>query len=108
MKIKVSKEAAAELEEAAAWYEKEDAGLGARLIDAFAHAVQLLREPNPPTTPVSGHAAALGAKKLILHRFPFSLVVVESNETIAVVALAHHARRPGYWSERLQSSVIPR
>lgn len=51
MKVKVSKEAAAELE-----------------------------EPNPPLTPVLGNAASLGAKKLILHRFPLSLVIIYSQE----------------------------
>lgn len=45
--VEVSKEAVQELEESAAWYEKEDLGLGARLVDAFAHAVRLLEEPNP-------------------------------------------------------------
>ena len=100
MEVKVSKEAAAELEEAAAWYEQEEHGLGFRLIEAFEHAVQLLREPNPPLTPVLGNAAALGARKLVLHRFPFSLVVVRSKQTTIVVALAHHARKPGYWTGR--------
>jgi hypothetical protein len=52
MEVEVSREAAIELEEAAIWYEKEQAGLGMRLIDAFEHAVQLLREPNPPLTPI--------------------------------------------------------
>lgn len=35
MEIEISKEAATELEEAVAWYEQEEAGLGARLVDAF-------------------------------------------------------------------------
>ena len=100
MKIKVSKEAAAELEEAAAWYEEEEVGLGVRLTDAFAHAIQLLREPNPPLTPVLGNAASLGAKKLILHRFPFSLIVLQFRQMMIVIAFAHHAQKPGYWSER--------
>ena len=52
MIVKVSKEASIELEEAAIWYEKEQAGLGKGLIDAFEHAVQLLREPNPLLTPI--------------------------------------------------------
>ena len=72
MNVKVSKEAAVELEEAAAWYEHEETGLGSSLIDAFEHAIQLLREPYPPLTAVLGNAASLGAKKLILHRFPIS------------------------------------
>jgi len=98
--IKVSKEAAEELEEAAIWYEKKQPGLGAELIDAFKHAIQLLREPNPPLTPVLGVAAQLGGKKLILHRFPFSLIVVQLNKTMHIVAFAHHSRKPGYWAER--------
>jgi hypothetical protein len=102
MKVRVSKEAAAELEEAVAWYEEEEAGLGVRLIDAFEHAVQLLREPNPPLTPILGKAASLGGKKLILHRFPFSLVVFQYQQTMVIVALAHHAQRPGYWAERVR------
>jgi len=100
-KVKVSKEAATELEEAAAWYEKEQVGLGSRLIDAFEHAIQLLRELNPPLTPVQGEAVRLGGKKLILHRFPFSLITVQFDQTITVVAFAHHSRKPGYWKERI-------
>ena len=101
MEVKVSREAAIELEEAAIWYEKEQAGLGMRLIDAFEHAVQLLREPNPPLTPILGRAASLGGKKLILNRFPFSLIAVQFNQMITVVALAHHSRKPGYWMKRI-------
>jgi len=100
-RVKVSKEAAKELEEAAAWYEREQPGLGYRLIDAFEHATQLLLEPNPPLTPIFGNAASLGGKKLILHRFPFSLITVQIDKTITIVALAHHSRKPGYWTERL-------
>jgi toxin ParE1/3/4 len=101
LEVKVSREAARELEEAAAWYEKEESGLGERLIDAFEHATQLLKEPNPPLTPVTGEAADMGAKKLILHRFPFSLITIHNQQTITVVAFAHHARKPGYWRKRL-------
>ena len=79
MEVKVSREAAIELEEAAVWYKKEQAGLGMRIIDAFELAVQLLRGPNPPLTPVSGRAASLGGKKRIPHRFPFSLIAVQFN-----------------------------
>lgn len=101
MKIKVSKEAAQELEEAVAWYEMELPGLGARLISAFEHGAHLLSEPNPPLMQITGNAAGLGAKKLILHRFPFSLVTVQHDQTITIVALAHHSRLPDYWHGRL-------
>lgn len=101
MKVKVSREAARELEEAAAWYEMEEPGLGRRLIDAFEHAAQLLVEPNPPLTTIQGNAADLGAKKLVLHKFPFSLIVVRYRQRITIVALAHHSRAPSYWVKRI-------
>ncbi|MBN7796328.1 hypothetical protein [Parahaliea mediterranea] len=98
--VKIHREAALKLEEAAAWYESELKGLGSRFIDALDHAQALLSEPNPPLTPKHGQAAQLGAKKLILHKFPFSLVTMSSQDSIVVIALAHHARRPGYWRSR--------
>ena len=101
MKITVSKDAAEELEAAAAGYEDEEGGLGVRLLDAFEHAIQLLREPNPPLTPILGNAASLGARKLMLHRFPFSLVILHFQQVMIIIAFAHHSRRPGYWAERV-------
>jgi hypothetical protein len=99
--VEVSKEAAQELEESAAWYEKGDSGLGARLVDAFAHAVRLLEEPNPPLTPVGGKAGSRGAKRLLLHRFPFSLVTLSRGSITVVIAFAYHPRKPGYWTDRV-------
>jgi len=103
LSVKISPEAAQELEEAAAWYESEQFGLGSRLLISFENALQLLREPNPPLTFVEGQASEFGAQKLILHRFPFSVIVVELNQAVVVVALAHHSRKPGYWKSRIKS-----
>ena len=88
-------------EEAAAWYEIALPGLGARFISAFEHALDLLGETNPPLMPVQGDAGDLGAQKLLLHKFPFSVIVKQMEHTIIVVALAHHSRRPGYWRSRV-------
>jgi len=53
-RVKIGPEAAEELQEAAGWYEEKQTVLGTRFLDAFDHAIQLLREPSPPLTPVSG------------------------------------------------------
>jgi len=98
--VKIGREAAQEFQEAAAWYEQEQEGLGQRFINAFEHALQLLREANPPLTPVEGRAGEKGARKLILHKFPFSIIVYETTNSLVVVALAHHSRKPGYWNSR--------
>lgn len=49
--VKIGRDAAQEFQEAAAWYEMEQDGLGERFIAAFQHATQLLGEDNPPLTP---------------------------------------------------------
>jgi len=98
--VKFGKDAAIELEEAAAWYESEQAGLGNSFVASVEAAVQLLREPNPPLIKVAGEAGLLGAKKLILHRFPFSVIIYETTSCFHIVAIAHHSRKPGYWQGR--------
>ena len=78
--VKIGKDAAREFEEAAAWYENEQPALGERFIDAFESALELLGETNPPLTPCLGNAGSIGAKKLILHKFPFSMIVYERED----------------------------
>ncbi len=102
MQVKVSKEAAEELETEALWYEAEQPGLGARLTSAFEDAVRLLSEPNPPLVNTTGQAAKLGAKRLLLHRFPFSLVITQHNDEMVVIAFAHFRQFPNYWMSRLR------
>lgn len=102
-KVRVDEAAARELEEAAAWYEAESLGTGVRLIDAFENALTILSEEPFPLVRVPGSAGRLDANRLILHRFPFDLIVVEEGDDLVVIAVAHHARRPGYWMDRLST-----
>lgn len=46
-KVRISRDASRELEEAARWYENEALGLGGRLVDAFEHAIDLLQGEIP-------------------------------------------------------------
>jgi plasmid stabilization system protein ParE len=39
-------------------------------------------------------------RRYLLQRFPFSVVYLERAESIEVIAVAHHRRRPGYWRQR--------
>jgi len=102
-KVRVDAGAAQELEEAAAWYDAESPGTGDRLLDAFENALSVLREDHVPLVTVPGEAGRLGARRLLLHRFPFDLIIVEENDELLVIAVAHQARRPGYWMGRLDT-----
>ncbi|MFZ0337551.1 MAG: type II toxin-antitoxin system RelE/ParE family toxin [Terracidiphilus sp.] len=42
-----------------------------------------------------------GTRRVILDRYPFSVVFRERLHDIQIVAVAHAKRRPGYWAKRL-------
>jgi plasmid stabilization system protein ParE len=50
--------------------------------------------------PEHGSPYIAGTRRVVLRRFPFSLVYDRSGDTIVVIALAHHSRRSGYWRRR--------
>lgn len=74
-RVRIEAEADRELNEAAAWYEARCPGTGARLLDVFENAVTVLREDPAPLLAMSGEAGALGAQRLLLHLFPFDIIV---------------------------------
>ena len=66
-------------------------------------ALDLLEEAIVPLTSMPGAAGVRGVKRLILRRFPYSVIVSERDTEILVIAVAHHARRPGYWHDRVRT-----
>jgi plasmid stabilization system protein ParE len=101
--VRILQEAAEEAIEAAAWYEAQRAGLGADFSQAIDAAIDLLEDDVVPLTMMPSAAGTRGAKRLVLKRFPYDLIVRESSEQLIVVAVAHHSRRPGYWQKRLRT-----
>ena len=84
-----------EFDEAADFYDLQSPGLGERFIDAVYGALDGLSE-YPEACPV-----LLGeTRKLVLERFPYSVMFWTNGEIIAVSAIAHQSRRPGYWQNR--------
>jgi len=100
--IRILEEAAVEAIEAAAWYEQERAGLGIEFDHAVNAVLDLLEEEVVPLASIPGFTSS-GAKRLILKRFPYDIVVREYSEEIVVVAIAHQSRRPGYWHKRVST-----
>lgn len=92
-----------EVERAAEWYLNEKLALGLDFERELNRAIDLLRHEPIPAVAYLSIAAKHGVRRLILKRFPYDLVFVEREQVIVVVALAHHARRPGYWRDRLRA-----
>lgn len=98
--VRILEEASQEAIEAAAWYEHEQAGLGAEFFAAVDAAIDVIEEHVVPLSPLPEEAGDTDAKRLILERFPYDVVAIELPEETVVIAIAHHSRKPGYWLGR--------
>jgi hypothetical protein len=77
-------------------YELERSGLGADFIGEVERAARRIA-----FFPRHGSPYLAGTRRIVLKRFPFSLVYSDDPEDLLVIALAHQRREPGYWQERL-------
>ncbi len=98
--LRIHRLAEDELADAASWYETRQEGLGSALLDLTDKVIEALKSGVLPTSPVPGVKRIKGARRVLLRRFPYSVVLYERKSEIVIVAFAHNSRRPGYWRLR--------
>jgi plasmid stabilization system protein ParE len=96
MRVEFHPEAEEELIEGSAFYDLRVPGLGSRLIDEVQQATGLLAK-----RPELGQRIDKVFRRMVLHRFPYSLIYSAEADRLWVVAVAHQSRRPGYWRDRI-------
>lgn len=101
MTVAFAPEAAAELAEAAAWYETRVGGLGRRLVNEVEALLPLFQERPRSFPRVQRLNRALEVRRALLPVFPYALVFMVREHEIRVLAVAHAKRRPGYWLRRV-------
>ena len=85
-----------ELVDAASYYEEQDQGLGLEYLTEIEGAINLL-----VNYPNAGSLIRGFVRRLILPRFPYSLLYrVADDDLIRILAIAHHKRKPRYWIDR--------
>ena len=89
-------DAALEHEAQVAWYEARQTGLGRSYHNAFLSAVAMIVAD--PTRFKVVHKADI--RKLRLRGFPFDLIYRQAGLAVQILAVAHHRRRPGHWTDR--------
>lgn len=69
---------------------------------AVREALQRVAEA-PQTWPLfaRGVPERLNVRRFLLRRFPYSVVFIELDAEIRVLAIAHTSREPGFWRNRL-------
>ena len=84
-----------EMIEGALFYEGEAPGLGDDFLDDVQHAIDCVREHSE-----LGVTVAYGFRRVLVRRFPFSIIYAIEPAHIIVVAVAHQRRAPEYWKGR--------
>jgi plasmid stabilization system protein ParE len=95
LEIRLHPRAAAEAETSRAWYFERNASAAAAFLDELNAAMLAVKE-SPARWP-EFHGKY---RRFVLHKFPFSVVYAVRDGFIEVIAIAHHRRKPGYWTVR--------
>lgn len=99
--LRLDGEAGDEIEAAAAWYHARRPELGGDFLAAVRDAFTRIPETPSAWALVPGIPPHLGVRRFLLRRFPFSIVYIELEAEIRVLAVAHGHREPGYWRRRI-------
>lgn len=96
MTYRLHPEAEVDLWEAAEFYRKRAGNELARtFIAEFEHSVSLLLDH-----PTLGTLWRTGRRRLLMRRFPYSLIYKIEAQQMQILAVAHQSRRPNYWNDR--------
>jgi plasmid stabilization system protein ParE len=85
-----------EIEGADNWYRQVNSEASDEFVAEVLGAIKSIREA-PHRWPKYLH----GTRRFVLDRFPFSIVYLDTDELVNIVAVAHAKRKPGYWKGRL-------
>ena len=94
--------AAAEYEEAYAWYAARGATLALEFEREVERCLRLITED-----PYRWPAFDAQRRRIIVRRFPYSIVYEVTDTQIFFVAVAHGRRRPSYWRRRVAAPSPP-
>lgn len=86
-----------ELTDASQFYETRAQGLGSRFLDAAERVVELLA-----THPELGTPLSTTIRSFPIPRFPYTVVYRLEPDRLFIAAVAHHRRRPNYWTGRVR------
>jgi len=85
-----------ELIDAASYYEEQEQGLGLEYLTEVEGVSNLLTR-----YPAAGVVIRGSVRRLILPKFPYSLLYrIVNEDLIRILAIAHHKRKPQYWVDR--------
>ena len=96
MLMEILEVARMEFDEAKAFYEIEQSGLGTHFEEEIRHSLLRIQQ-YPQAWPIERREI----RRYLVHKFPYKLLYSLQDEKIIVLAFAHLHRQPDYWIDRL-------
>jgi plasmid stabilization system protein ParE len=95
IRVNIQPPAEAEADEAAAWYEAQQPGLGIEFLLELDAAIERTTE-----TPVAYGPIFQEVRRVLLRRFPYAVYFLFEGELVEVFAVVHQQRTPSRWQSR--------
>jgi plasmid stabilization system protein ParE len=95
--VNIQPRAAAEADEAAAWYEVEQPGLGIEFLLELDAAIERAAE-----TPLAYAPVFMDARRVLTRRFPFAVYFIYENDVVEIFAILHQRRATSLWQSRVR------
>jgi plasmid stabilization system protein ParE len=89
--------AQAEADEAAAWYEAQQAGLGIEFLLELDAAIERAAE-----VPLAYAPVYLEARRVLTRRFPFAVYFLYEEHIVEIFAVLHQRRATSLWQPRVR------
>ena len=94
--IRLRPEATDDIGKAVAWYEDQRPGLGVEFLLELDAAIE-----RAATNPQSYALQHLGARRVLLQRFPYSVYFLVEPDAVEIFGVLHQQRIPLSWQSRL-------
>ncbi|MBI2434539.1 MAG: type II toxin-antitoxin system RelE/ParE family toxin [Candidatus Hydrogenedentes bacterium] len=96
MNLTIHPGAQSDLDEAAEFSRNTaDVALSKSFLEGFDQSSAMLQR-----YPQLGSCWRSGRRRLVMQRFPYSIIYSVSADEIRILAVAHQSRRPNYWRQR--------
>jgi toxin ParE1/3/4 len=93
--LQVHPDARREFNDAVDYYERESPGLGLIFTDEVDTGFSRIRQ-----YPGAALQVTNDVRKLVLAKFPYSLIYETREDSLRILAVAHQRKRPNYWGGR--------
>ena len=95
--VNIQPRAEAEADEAAAWYEAEQPGLGIEFLLELDAAIERAAD-----NPLAYAPVFFEARRVLTRRFPFAVYFVYDGDLVEVFAVLHQRRASSLWESRVR------